>query len=180
MTYKDRLTTTMTALSHNYNIYFLGYNVKYGHMFNGTLNNCLQASLIEMPVAENLIMGVGMGMALEGYIPIICIERMNFLWTCADAIINHMDKAKELGWGDLKIIIRTCVGGTKPLDSGCQHTGDYVKIWSDLLAAPVMAIKRVEDIDRVWEKAMTIDGPCMIVEYKDLYPTLSTVASKTT
>jgi pyruvate/2-oxoglutarate/acetoin dehydrogenase E1 component len=180
MTYKDQLIQTMTDVAKNEQVRFLGYNVAYGHQFNGTLVNIAKSQLFEMPVAENLIVGVAIGMAMEGFIPVVCIERMDFLWACADAIINHMDKAKQLGWGNLKVIIRACVGGTKPLSSGCQHTGDYVKTFKSLLAAPVMAIKRVEDIDRIWTKAVALDGPCMIVEYKDLYPTLSTVAIKTT
>lgn len=178
LTYKDELTLVMTELSNHKDVRFIGYNTAYGHRFNDTLVNVPMSSCIEMPVAENLIMGVGIGMSLEGYRPIVCIERMDFLWACADAIVNHLDKAKELGWPALKVIIRTCVGGSAPLDPGCQHKGDYTEAFKRLLSAPVLAIKRCEDVAKVYKEAMEHDGPVMCVEYKDLYPTRSTVSSK--
>ena len=171
MTYKQCLINTMTALSKYPEVIFIGYNVKYGHKFNGTLINVPDKKLLEMPVAENLIMGMAMGMALEGYCPIVCIERINFLWVCADAIINHLDKAKELGWPPLNVIIRTCVGTDKPLDPGCQHKGDYTKVWGDLLAAPVKAIKTIDEIAPAYDEAYARSGPSMIVEYRELYDT---------
>ena len=180
MTYKDELTRVMTDISKDPNVMFIGYNTRYGHRFNGTLNGVCEGKCLEMPVAENLIMGVAMGMSLEGYRPVVCLERMDFLWACADAIINHLDKAKQLGWPPLNVVIRTCVGGHAPLDPGCQHTGDYVKAFSDLMVAPVVAIKRGEEIDKVWKEAMRHEGPIMIVEYRELYnePILPTVSDK--
>jgi pyruvate/2-oxoglutarate/acetoin dehydrogenase E1 component len=177
MTYKDYLHKTMLHLAKDPLIRFIGYNSKYGHQFNGTLKGC-ENSCIETPVAENLICGLGMGLALEGYQPILLFERMDFLWVCADAIINHLDKAKQLGWPPLNVIIRTCVGADTPLDPGCQHKGDYTEAFKLLLSAPVLAIKRCEDVAYTWETAMAIRGPVMVIEYRELYPTLTTVSSK--
>lgn len=178
MTYKEELTRVMTEISKMDNTMFIGYNTAHGHRFNGTLNDVCKGRCLEMPVAENLIMGVAMGMSLEGCRPIVCFERMDFLWVCADAIINHLDKGKELGWPPLNVIIRTCVGTHAPLDPGCQHKGDYVDAFRSLLAAPVRAIKRVEDIEPIWMNAIKHEGPIMVVEYKELYPTLPTALDK--
>lgn len=161
MTYKQYLINEMAKLANNPNVIFLGYNVKFGHQFYGTLVDVPQDKRIEMPVAENLIMGVAIGMALEGYIPIVCIERMDFLWACADQIINHLDKAEELGWPQLKLIIRTCVCGNKPLDPGCQHLGNYQDIFSRLL-------KNV-NVHNSWDLATVMPCPQMIIERRDDY-----------
>jgi pyruvate/2-oxoglutarate/acetoin dehydrogenase E1 component len=178
MTYKEELTNTMFQISNIGNVRFIGYNVVYGHQFNGTLINVPKNKLIEMPVAENLIMGMAMGMALEGYRMVVCVERMDFLWACADAIVNHLDKAHVLGWPSLPVIIRTCVGSCSPLDPGCQHRGSYIDIFDRLLTMPVLDITRCEDIFDTYNNAMKIDGPVMIVEHRSLYPTLATVSSK--
>lgn len=178
MTYKEELSRVLVEIAKNDKVRFLGYNTAYGHRFNDTLCAVPVTACLEMPVAENLIMGVAMGMALEGYRPIVAIERMDFLWACADAIINHLDKAKQLGWPPLNVIIRTCVGHDKPLDPGCQHKGDYTEIFQRLLSVPVHVIKRVEDIEPIWKEAIAHEGPSMIIEYRELYPTLPTVPSK--
>ena len=160
LTHKEYLHKTMLRLSKNPKVLFLGYNTKYGHKFNGTLIGC-EKSCIEMPVAENLILGVAMGLALEGYKPVVCIERMDFLWACADALINHLDKAKELGWPRLNIIIRTCVGGDKPLDPGCQHKNDYTDIMKRLLKEILVATS--------WDRALNHKGPVMVIEKRSDY-----------
>ena len=152
MTYKENLHNKMLELSKDPLVRFLGYNTKYGHQFNGTLKGC-EESCIELPVAENLIMGLAIGMALEGYTPIVCIERMNFLWTCADAIINHLGKARELGWGQLDVVIRTCICGNAPLDPGCQHQGDDSDVW-----------RRYIRVEHSWALAYPGHGPVMIIE----------------
>jgi pyruvate/2-oxoglutarate/acetoin dehydrogenase E1 component len=169
MRYKDELIRVMNNISHIDNILFLGYNVSFGHQFNGTLVNVSQEKKLEQPVAENLIMGNAMGLALEGFRPVVCLERMDFLWACADAIINHLDKAKQLGWGNLDVIIRTCVGGTFPLDPGVQHKGDYAEVFRKLLSFPVLTIQQTDDITYIWDIALKTTGPVMVVEYKNLY-----------
>jgi pyruvate/2-oxoglutarate/acetoin dehydrogenase E1 component len=173
LTYKDELTKVMTDISKIDNLCFFGYNVAYGHRFNGTLVNVPQEKCLEQPVAENLIMGNAMGLSLEGFRPVVCLERMDFLWVCADAVINHLDKAKQLGWGNLDVIIRTCVGGDKPLDPGCQHKGDYVEVFQKLVSFPVLSIKRPEDVAYIWDIAIKCQGPVMVVEYKNLYRAVS-------
>lgn len=155
MTYKENLHNKMLELSRDPLVRFLGYNTRYGHQFNGTLKGC-EESCIELPVAENLIMGLAIGMALEGYKPIVCIERINFLWTCADAIINHLDKAKQLGWGNLPVIIRTCICGNTPLDPGCQHLGDYTDVWKKLLNNIY--------VTHSWDYINPTDLPIMVIE----------------
>ena len=53
--------------------------------------------------------------------------RMDFLLRAADQLVNHLDKIEEMScwqWKP-KVIIRTRVGGRKPLDAGPQHTQDH-------------------------------------------------------
>jgi len=168
MTYKEILTEVMRSFSKVDNVRFLGYNTKYGYHFDGTLEG-LEDSCLETPVAENLIMGLGMGMSLEGFFPIVCIERVNFLWVCMDALVNHLDKAEKLGWPPLKMIIRTSIRGTKPLNAGIQHTGDYSEIFKNLFSFPVITLKNKDEIATEYHKAFTRNGPTMLIEYHELY-----------
>jgi pyruvate dehydrogenase E1 component beta subunit len=178
LTYKESLTKQMNKLAKDRMVRFIGYNTAYGHRFNGTLDRIPKEKCIEMPVAENLIVGLAIGMALEGFHPVVCIERMDFLWACGDAIINHLDKAKQLGWPPLKVIIRTCVGCRTPLDPGIQHSGDYVAAFKAALSAPVLTIGRCDDPAKVYQEATEINGPVMVVEYRELYSTRPTASSK--
>jgi pyruvate/2-oxoglutarate/acetoin dehydrogenase E1 component len=160
MTHKEYLHQRMLELAKDPKVRFLGYNTKYGHQFNGTLKGC-EESCIEMPVAENLIMGMGIGMSLDCWKPIVCIERADFLWACADQLVNHLDKAQQLKYGKLNLIIRTCICDDKPLDPGPQHRGDYFHIFGNLL-------KEVKVLS-FWPEQ--VEGPAMICEWRKDYDT---------
>jgi pyruvate/2-oxoglutarate/acetoin dehydrogenase E1 component len=171
----------MSNLALNPNVRFMGYNTAYGHRFNGTLSKVPLDKCIELPVAENLILGLAIGMSLEGYRPVVCIERMDFLWACADQLVNHLDKGKKLGWPPLNIIIRTCVGTNTPLNPGCQHQGDYYSIFKQLLKEiDVRRALTPTELKASYQNILESTGPVMVVEYRNMYeqPTLPTVPSK--
>ena len=80
-----------------------------------------------MPVFEETQLGMSIGLALEGYIPISCYPRFDFLIIALNQLVNHADKINLLTNNQFnsKIIIRTLVGSTYPLDGGPQHTQDH-------------------------------------------------------
>ena len=171
MTYKQILTREMYELSRHPKVRFIGYNVAYGPRFNGTLNRVPKSKCIEMPVAENLIMGVAMGLSLEGYRPIVCIERTDFLLVCADAIINHLCKLPKISNDQFNfaVIIRTCVGGVEPLDPGPQHTQDLGYMFAPYM--DVSGMKQKSMIHDKYTQAMCLGKPTMLIEYRELYDT---------
>ena len=61
--YKSELTRSMDYLAEDPAVRFIGYGVKFGKA-GGTLKNVPESQLVEMPVAENLMCGVAIGMAL--------------------------------------------------------------------------------------------------------------------
>jgi len=161
VTYKEQLHTEMLELAKNPLVRFVGYNTAYGPKMNGTLIGC-EKSCIETPVAENLMCGIAMGLALKGYLPVLCFERMDFCLAGADALINHIMGLQQYGLV-LPMIIRVCVGQWKPLDPGSQHTQDYSNFF------PCERAFTIDDIKQLY--ATKIDGPYMFVEYRGLYET---------
>lgn len=172
MTYKEALTLAMNELARDPKRVFLGYNVKYGSKANGTLAQVPESQLIETPVAENLMMGLAIGLALEGYKPVVWYERFDFVLNASDAIVNHLDKLKTISRGEYapSVIIRANVGSSaKPLYTGVTHTQDFSEAFRSLVSFPVV---RLQDRDRVqaeYAAAARSGGSCMLVEYRDLY-----------
>jgi pyruvate/2-oxoglutarate/acetoin dehydrogenase E1 component len=112
MTYKDTLAQAMQKLAEDPKAVFIGYGVRYGGMAAGTLKQIPECQLIETPVAENLMVAIGIGMALQGYKPVIFIERFDFILNALDAIVNHLDKIAVMSRGEFKptLILRVVVG----------------------------------------------------------------------
>ena len=170
MEYRDALKTSMVNLANDSERIFLGYNVKRGSKAYGTLED-VQDKCIETPVAENLMMGLGTGLALQGFKPVIFYERHDFMLNALDSMVNHLDKFYELSNGTVNpsLIIRAVVGGTNPIYPGPQHTQDFTELFKNAINFPIHAPKSVKEVLEVYETLRTFKGPCMIIEKKDLY-----------
>ena len=56
---------------------------------SNTLSDVIK-KLFELPVAEEMQMGLSLGLALEGHIPISIFPRWNFFY--GNESVNHIDK----------------------------------------------------------------------------------------
>ena len=78
--YFDELKRSMTWLGEKENTLFLGQAVAYkGTAMTNTLTEVSKDKLIEMPVNEEMQMGITNGLAINGTIPISIFPRWNFL-----------------------------------------------------------------------------------------------------
>ena len=101
-------------------------------------------------------MGMSMGMALNGFIPITCYPRFDFLLLAMNQLVNHLDKVRVMSNNEFKpkVIIRTSVGSKKPLNGGVQHTQDYTKIFKNILTeVNVVSLIDPKDIFNQYKRA---------------------------
>jgi pyruvate dehydrogenase E1 component beta subunit len=170
MTYKQAITDANTKLAEDPKRRFIGYGLQKGRAL-GTLKNVPDNQIIEMPVAENLMLGTAIGMALTGLKPVVFIERMDFLMNCMDALVNHLDKIKQISQGefDPKVIIRCIVGNkNKPLYTGATHTQDFSMVLRDMIDIPVYQVLNESFVKSAYGLADSREKSGIIVEYKDL------------
>ena len=175
MKYKDELIRTMEWLGEKQNTIFVGQSVKYsGNAIYNTLKTIPDHKKIETPVFEEVQMGMSTGLALEGYTPISCFPRFDFLILACNQLVNHLDKMKYMSKGKMKpkVIIRTSIGSKKPLDGGVQHTQDYTEAFKNMLTdVNVVMLEEPEDIFIAFKEAYEReDGKStLIVECGDHY-----------
>ena len=173
MSYKEALIRQNTLLGQNTKSRFIGYGLKKGRAM-GTLKDVSDEQIIEMPVAENLMIGCAIGLSLKGLLPIVFIERMDFVLNGLDAMVNHLDKAKEIS--DVEFapaaIIRCVVGNTtKPLYTGVTHTQDFSEALMNMVSFPVLQMKSDEEVNAFYQIAFLnwVKGrSTLLIEYKDL------------
>ena len=173
MKYKDEIIRSMEWLSEKEDTIFLGQSVLYsGNSIYNTLNTLPKEKMLEVPVFEEVQMGMSTGIALEGLVPISCFPRFDFLMRCMDALVNHLDKFQYMTEGvwNPKVIIRTSIGAKFPLDGGIQHTQDYTNIMKDILTEiDVVLLNEPEEIYPAFQKAYKQNGSSLIIEWGDYY-----------
>ncbi len=173
LSYKDELTKAMETMAQDPLVRFVGYGVKIGGRAGGTLKNVSDSQLIEMPVAENLMVGFAIGLSLKGLKPVVFIERMDFWWNASDAIVNHLDKINQISHGEFTptMILRIVVGNrNKPLFTGKTHTQDYSPSLRAAVSFPVNNITDASLIAPYYQDAHRMFGrqSNALIEYKDL------------
>ena len=102
----------MDFLGSKKNTIFIGQAVEVpGTAMYKTLKNVPKKKLLELPVAEEMQMGMSLGLAMDGNVPISIFPRWNFLLLGINQLINHIDKFKIMTGNKLKpkIIIRTSI-----------------------------------------------------------------------
>ena len=173
MKYKEELIKSMKWLGEKENTLFLGQATACsGHAISGTLTEVPKEKLIELPVMEEVQMGMCAGLSLEGYVPISIYPRFNFMLLSINQLVNHIDKMKEMTKDMLipKVIVRVAVGAKKPIDGGLQHTQDFTEALKHMLIdTKVVELTEPEQIANTFEDAYNRNGSTVVIEWGDFY-----------
>jgi pyruvate/2-oxoglutarate/acetoin dehydrogenase E1 component len=172
MSIREQLTESMTMLGRHPEFVALGYNCRYGKAM-GTMSGVPEDKLWEMPLAENLMLGAAIGVSMEGKIPLVWVERCDFILCGLDAIVNHLNHISGLSGGIHKpvAIIRVCVGNSKsPLFTGPTHCQDFSNEIKGMVSFPVVSLWWSKTIIEEYASAMirAREGiSTMLFEFKD-------------
>lgn len=169
------MVRSMKYLSDQKNTIFIGQATAVpGTIMFNTLQSVKKNKIIEFPVAEEMQMGVTLGMALDGYIPISLFPRQNFMLLAINQLVNHLDKLSQLAETKnlYKFIIRTSIGSERPLNPQLQHIGDFSKALS--LMCKNIEIILLDEPDKIfisYKKAFhRQDGKnTLLIEYGDYF-----------
>lgn len=173
MKYFDELKRSMEYLAKDDRTIFLGQAVAVpGTGMSNTLKDVSKDKLIELPVAEEMQMGMSLGMALHGRIPISIYPRWNFLLCAVSQLVNHVDKLSLMSKYKANLIIRTSIGSERPLHPQCQHVGDFTEAFK--LMCKTVEVIRLDEPDQIfpaYEKALLRDDnhSTILVEWGDYY-----------
>ena len=171
--YHDELTLAMTWLGQQERTIFLGQGVgNPGTGMSASLKDVPLEKRIEMPVAEEMQVGMSIGMSLQGFIPICIIPRWNFALRAADQIINHLDRLPLYSGGGYlpKVIIRVAVPSSNPFDPGPQHDADFTEAFKLMLrTVDVFTLPSVNSVGLGYRMAFENSRSTILVEYTDLY-----------
>ena len=173
MNYKEELTRAMSWLAQQEDTVFIGQNIIYGgNAIFDTLAGVPAEKRLELPVAEELQMGMSIGMALTGKIVISIYPRFDFLLLAVNQLVNHLDKLRDYTHGEYsaRVIIRVGIGSTEPMYPGVQHCGDYTEAFKKMLKnINVVKLESCEQISPAYECAYNSEGSTLIVESLNLY-----------
>ncbi len=152
---------------------FMGQSVANpGTAMTRTLAGVPKEKLLELPVAEDMQMGLAIGAAINGDLPVCIYPRFNFLLLAMSQLILHLDKLPLYSRGGFRprVIVRTAVATPTPMDPGPQHLGDYTEVFRAMLET--VTVVRLDDAARIvpeYLAAVERHGSTLLVERTELY-----------
>ena len=175
MKYFDEMKSSMEWLARDPRTVFIGQAVEVpGTAMSNTVKDIPIARRIELPVAEELQMGMSIGLALQGQVPVSIYPRWNFLLLAANQLVNHLDKIGVMSNGGYqpRVIIRTSIGSQRPLHPQFQHIGDFTDALR-LMCTTVEVVRLDEprQIFPAYQRALLRDDgrSTLLVEWGDYY-----------
>lgn len=171
--YFDELTHAMTWLSEKSDTFFIGQSVgSEGTAMYNTLKQIHIEKRLELPVFEDCQMGMTVGMAINGTMPISIFPRLDFLILATNQLVNHLNRMAKYSNGQFrpKAIIRSGIGAIRPLHPSFQHCNDYTEALSSMLDnIEVIKLEEPEDIFPSYTKAYErLDGKStLLIEVSD-------------
>jgi acetoin:2,6-dichlorophenolindophenol oxidoreductase subunit beta len=108
------------------NVFVVGEDVAgYGgvfRMYDGLLEEFGDRRMIDTPISEMAIVGLGVGAASRGLRPVVDIMFMDFLAVCLDQVVNQAAKMKFMFGGEVRVPMVVTVASGAGLSAGAQHS----------------------------------------------------------
>ena len=144
----------------------------YGGAFKVTkgLSEAHPDRVFNTPISEAAIVGIGTGLGLTEFRPIVEIMFGDFVGLAFDQIVNHAAKFRQMynGQASANVIVRTPMGGGRGYGPTHSQTLDH-----HFLGVPglrVLALSAFVDPARLYEPLLeTATGPTLVIENKLLY-----------
>lgn len=152
------------------NVFLAGEDVGiFGGCFGvtaGLLDEFGKERVVDTPVTETAIMGLGVGSAATGLRPIVEIMFADFMGVCLDELYNQAAKMRYMFGGKAKIpmVIRAPVGAG--VSAAAQHSQSNEAWFTHIPGIKVVMPASPADAKGLMEAAVRDDNPVVYLEHK--------------
>jgi pyruvate dehydrogenase E1 component beta subunit len=124
--------------------------------------------VLDTPLSETAITGLGVGAAAMGLRPIVVHDFMDFMGVCMDEVLNQASKLAWMVGGQTKLamVIRAQAGAG--ISAAAQHSQSLESFFTHMPGMKVVASSNPADMKGLLESAIRDDNPVMVIENKTL------------
>lgn len=121
----------------------------------------------DTPIAEQSFTGMGVGLAMAGYRPVVEIMFVDFVGVALEQVYNSMAKIPYMSGGRVRIpmVLKTAAGC---IGSAAQHSQCLWATFAHLPGMKVVVPSTPYDYKGLMLSALESDDPVVYIEHKDL------------
>lgn len=124
--------------------------------------------VFDTPDSEAAYIGVGIGLAINGYRPVLDISFMDFMFPALDMIVNHAAKLRYMAGGEnikkIPMVIHTMAGAGKR--AGAQHSACFESWFANIPGLKVVCPSNPYDVKGIIKSAIRDDNPVIVMKHK--------------
>jgi pyruvate/2-oxoglutarate/acetoin dehydrogenase E1 component len=176
MSYRDALREALfEEMQRDQSVFIIGEEVgRYGGAYGvsrGLYKEFGAQRVVDSPISEAGIVGLGVGAAITGLRPIVELMYVDFVGLAMDQIANQMAKFRYMTGGQLTIpmVLRT-QGGTGR-SAGAQHSQSLESWLVHVPGLKVVMPSNPRDAKGLLKTAVRCNDPVVFIEHKALYST---------
>ena len=160
------------AMDTDENVFCAGEDIgAFGGVF-GTYAG-LQASfgerrVVDTPISEQAIVGLGIGAAVTGLRPIVDLMFMDFVCVAMDQIVNQAAKLKYMFGGTATIPLTITTAGGAGLSAAAQHSQSLEALLCHIPGLKVVYPSNPYDMKGLMAACIREDNPTVMVKHKRL------------
>jgi len=174
MTMREAIRSALQELLNtDPSVFLMGEDIgAYGGSYavtSGFLDQYGEERIRDTPIAESVLVGAGIGAAMNGLRPIIELMTINFSLLAIDQIVNHAAKIYYMFGGQqpIPLVIRTVSGGGAML--GPTHSQSLEGWYASVPGLKVVCPAFPADAKGLLLAAARDNNPVLFVEHQGLY-----------
>nr|ACA21554.1 acetoin dehydrogenase beta chain [Candidatus Pelagibacter ubique] len=125
--------------------------------------------IFDTPTSENAMTGIGVGLSLDGFIPIMVHQRLDFFLLAMDQLVNSAAKWKYMfgGGNNVKMLIRLIIG--RGWGQGPTHSQNLQTWFAHVPGLKVVSPTFPSDARKGIVNAINENGPVIFLEHRWLH-----------
>jgi pyruvate dehydrogenase E1 component beta subunit len=125
--------------------------------------------IIDTPISESAIIGLGLGSAMTGLRPIVDLHFSDFVTCCMDELVNQTAKIRYMLGGQVKIpMVIWCPDGAG-IRAAAQHSQSLEAWFVHTPGLKVVVPSEPADVKGLIKTAIRDDDPVMFFQHKKLF-----------
>ncbi len=136
--------------------------------FGGLQKQFGKERVVDTPISEQAIIGLGIGAAVTGLRPIVDLMFMDFMCVALDQIVNQAAKLKYMFGGTATLPLTITMTGGAGLSAAAQHSQSLEAILCHIPGLKVVYPSNPYDMKGLMRSCIKEDNPTVMVKHKRL------------
>lgn len=137
--------------------------------FVGLLDEFGERRMIDTPISEQAIVGLGIGAAVAGLRPVVDLMFMDFVLVSMDQIANQAAKLKYMFGGNASLPMTITTNGGAGLSAAAQHSQSLEAMLCHVPGLKVVMPATPHDCKGLMVASVREDNPVVFVKHKRMF-----------